>query len=185
MRRSTRFSLAISLVLLVFAGAYTAYWFALSSRVESSVVGWVRSVRAEKFDVSWRQIRVTGFPIELRVDFDSAMFKDTAITPSPELRVPTLSGIARPWDLANWRLAAPRGFTADFASVGGRAPATLTAQSADGVVSIEPDGSWGLWLTLPNATVEAGPRIVVGSTHATLTVPPAGSAGPIGALAVN
>src|SRR5262249_48233065 len=70
-------------------------------------------------------------------------------------------------------------------SVGGRAPATLTAQSADGVVSIEPDGSWGLWLTLPNATVEAGPRIVVGSTHATLPVPPAGRAGPIGALAVN
>jgi Uncharacterized protein conserved in bacteria (DUF2125) len=99
-----------------------------------------------------------------------------------------LSGTARPWDFADWRLAAPAGFTANLADAGGRAPEKLIAHTADGAVSIEPEGGWKLWLTLRDMTVEAGAPVSVGSARATVTVPPrppSGHAEPMLALAVD
>jgi hypothetical protein len=99
-----------------------------------------------------------------------------------------LSGTARPWDFADWRLAAPEGFTADFAAAGGRMPAKLMAHTADGVVSIGSNDGWTLWLTLGGTTVDAGAPVLVGSAHSTLTVPPRpshGHADPAMALAVE
>jgi hypothetical protein len=133
-------------------------------------------------------MRVSGYPAAFRVDLGSAALRDGAITPSPELRVPVLSGTARPWDFADWRLAAPEGFTADFAAAGGTAPAKLIAQTADGVVSIQPEGGWTLWLTFGGATVETAAPVLVGSGRAMLTAPsrPArGQADPVMALAVE
>ena len=87
-------------------------------------------------------VRVSGYPAAFRIDLGSAALRDGAITPSPEFHIPVLSGTARPWDFADWRLAAPEGFTADFAAAGGRTPAKLIAQTADGVVSIGSEGGW-------------------------------------------
>ncbi len=172
MPRSTRFGLVILAALLVIGSGYTAYWFLVARRIEAGVVDWAVSRRADKIDFSWRRMRVSGYPVAFRVDLDSAALRDGAITPSPELHIPVLSGTARPWDFADWRLAAPDGFTAEFAAAGGGAPAKLIAQTADGDVSIETKGSWTLWLTLRETTVEAGPPVLVGSAHVTLTVPP-------------
>ncbi|HMD64313.1 MAG TPA: DUF2125 domain-containing protein [Stellaceae bacterium] len=188
MRRSTRLSLVILAALVAIAGAYTAYWFVVAGRIEEGVVDWAQSEQADKVEVSWQTIRVTGFPTAFRVNLDAAVLRDGAVTPSPELRIPMLSGTARPWDFADWRLAAPEGFTADVAAAGALAPAKLMAQTADGVVSIEPEGGWKMWLTLQDTTIEAGAPVRVGSARATVTVPPTpprGHTGPTMALAVD
>jgi hypothetical protein len=171
MPRSTRFSLIVLAALLVIGGGYTAYWFLVARRIEAAIVDWALSQRAEKIDLSWHDMRVSGYPTAFRVDLGSAALRDGAITPSPELHLPVLSGTARPWDFADWRLAAPVGFTADFAAASASTPAKLIAQAADGVVSIKPEGGWTLWLTLRDTTVDAGAPVHVGSAHATLTAP--------------
>jgi hypothetical protein len=188
MPRSTRFGLTILAALLLIGGGYTAFWFLVAQRIEAGIVDWAESQRADKIDVSWQRVRVSGYPAAFRVDLGSAALRDRAITPSPELHVPVLSGTARPWNFADWRLAAPDGFTADLAAAGRGAPAKLIAQSAEGVVSIGPEGGWTLWLTLRETTVEAGAPVLVGSARATLTVPPRpspGHADPAMALAVE
>jgi hypothetical protein len=177
MPRSTRFGLVILAAVLVIGGGYTAYWFLVARRIEAGIVDWALSQRADKIDLSWQKMRVSGYPVAFRVDLGSAALRDGAITPSPELHVPVLSGTARPWDFADWRLAAPEGFTADFAAAGGTAPAKLIAQTADGVVSIQPEDGWTLRLTLRDTTVEAGAPVLVGLAHTTLTVPPRPSRG--------
>jgi hypothetical protein len=188
MPRSTRFSLVVLAALLVIGGGYTAYWLLVARRIEAGIVDWALSQRAEKIDFSWHDMRVSGYPAAFRVDLGSAALRDGAITPSPEVHVPALSGTARPWDFADWRLAAPEGFTAEVAAGGAHTPAKLMAQTADGVISIGSDGSWTLWLTLGGTTVDAGAPMRVGSAHATVTMPPRLShphADPVMALAVE
>jgi hypothetical protein len=188
MRRSTRLGLAILATLLVAAGAYTAYWFVVAGRVEDGVVSWAQSVRADKIDVSWQKLRVVGFPVAFRVELETAALRDRAVTPSPEIRTPWLTGTARPWDFADWHLAARDGFTADIAGTGQRTPATLTARPAGGVVSIPFEGGWKLWLSLQNATVDWVAQVRAGSAEVRITAPPLqprGHTDPNIALAVN
>jgi hypothetical protein len=188
MPRSTRFGLVILAALLIVGGGYTAYWFLVARRIEAGIIDWAQSQRADKVDFSWQKMRVSGYPAVFRVDLGSAVLRDGAITPSPDLHIPVLSGIARPWDFADWRLAAPGGFTADFATAKGGPSAKLIAQTGDGVVSIGPEGDWTLSLTLGGTTVEAGAPVIVGSAHTTLTVPPKPSrehADPVMAFAVK
>jgi hypothetical protein len=176
MRRLTRLGLIVFAAVLVAAGAYSAFWLVAASRIERGLIAWARSALADRTDISWQMIRVTGFPIALRVNLASALLRDGAVTPPPQLRIPVLSGSARPWDLAVWRLTAPLGFEGDLGA-GGRAAAKFTAQSVYGVVSIETEGGWKLRLTLRDAAVEAGARVLVSSAHATITAPPKPSPG--------
>ena len=172
MRRSTRLGLAILAALLGIAGAYTAYWFIVAGQIKDGVAAWAQSARADKIDVSWQEIGVTGFPIAFRVEIEAAALRDDAVTPSPEFRVPSLSGTARPWDFADWRIEARAGFSAELAGAGERAPLKLTAQTADGVVKIEPQGGWKLWLTLQDASIGAADRVRISSAIAWIIVPP-------------
>ena len=188
MPRSTRFGLATLAALLAAAGGYTAYWFLVAHRIEAGIADWALSQRADKIDLDWQKMRVSGYPAAFRIDLGAAALRDGAVTPSPEFHFPVLSGTARPWDFADWRLAAPEGFTADFAAVGGHTPAKLIAGTADGVVSMGPDDGWTLRLTLEGTTVDAGAPVRVDSAHATVTVAPKplrGHADPVMALAVE
>src|SRR5438045_1418048 len=188
MGRSTRFGLVVFVVLLVIGGGYTAFWILVARRIEAGIVDWALSQRADKIDLYWQKMQVSGYPAAFRVDLGSAALRDGAITPSPEVHVPVLSGTARPWDFADWRLAAPEGFTAELAAAGARTPAKLLAQTADCVVSMGSDGGWTIWLTLGGTTVDAGAPVRAGSAHATLTVPPRPSrrhADPVMALGVE
>ena len=96
MRRPTRLGLAILAALLVPAGAYTIYWYVVAGEIKDGVIAWAQSVRADKIDVSWQKIDVTGFPIAFRVELETAALRDDAVSRSPEIRVPLLSGTARP-----------------------------------------------------------------------------------------
>lgn len=172
MPRSTRFGLVVFATLLVVGAAYTAFWFLVAQRIKAGVVDWAASQRADKIDFSWQNMRVSGYPAAFRVDLDSAALRDGAVTPSPEFHVPVLSGTARPWDLADWRIAAPEGFAADLADAGRSSPAKLKARTADGLTSIESDGGWKLWLDLKDVTGEASAQIRVGSARVMVNIPP-------------
>jgi hypothetical protein len=171
MHRSTRLGLAIPAALLATAAAYTAYWFVVAGQIKEEVGAWAQSVRADKIYASWQKIQVSGFPVAFRVEFDGAALRDDAISPSPEFRIPSLSGTAQPWGFANWRLSAPAGLSAELAGSGERAPLKATARIADGVVSIKPEGGWNLWLRLQDASIEAADRIRISSADAWITVP--------------
>ncbi len=109
MRRSTRFGLAAVLGLLVLCGAYTAYWWIVAARTEDGLVAWQQSMRGQKIDASWQSIHISGFPFHFRIALTGAALRDHALTPSPEVHLAELTGSARPWDFADWRLEAPRG----------------------------------------------------------------------------
>jgi len=188
MRRPMRLGLVVFAALLAIAGAYTAYWFAIAGRIEAGVVDWAQSQRADRIEVSWQKIQVSGFPVAFRVYLGSAMLRDGAVTPSPEVHIPVLSGSARPWNFDDWRLAAPEGLTADLGPANGRAAASLRAHTTDGAVSIDTDGSWKLWLTMRDVAVEAGERVQINSVRAIIRAPPRPSRGdsePVLALAVD
>ena len=103
MRRSTRLSLVILGALLVIAGAYTGYWFIVAGQIENRATAWAQSARSDKVDVSWRRLRVAGFPGTFRVELETATLRYNALTPSPEFHIPVVFATARPWDFADWR----------------------------------------------------------------------------------
>jgi hypothetical protein len=172
MRRPTRLGLAILAALLVMASAYTAYWFIVAGEIKDGVIAWAQSARGDKIDVSWQKISVTGFPITFRVALAAAALRDNAVSPPPEIRIPSLSGTTRPWDFDNWRIKAPAGFSAELAGGGEREPMKLTAETAEGVAAIEPHGGGKLWLTLQDAGIAAAKQVRIGSADAWIIVPP-------------
>ncbi len=112
MRRPTRLGLAAVALLLVLLGAYTAYWWIVATRISDGISTWAQTERAEKVDISWQKVGVTGYPLFWRVALDHAMVRDGRLTPSPELRLPAVSATARPWDFGSWELVAPDGLSA-------------------------------------------------------------------------
>ena len=172
MRRSTRLGLAIVGALLVIAGGYTGYWFIIAGQIERGVIAWAQSARADKIEISWQKLRITGFPETFRIELTAASLHDDALTPSPELRIPTVSATARPWDFADWRLAAREGFSASIAASHRHTAAKLSVQTAEGVVSIAQEGGWNLWLKARNASLEAVSRVLVNSADGWVIAPP-------------
>jgi hypothetical protein len=172
MRRSTRLALVLLAVLLVVvAGAYSAFWFHAAGNIQDGLVAWVQSSRADKFDISWEKMRVTGFPVAFRIELESAKMRDGARIPSPEVRIRSLSGVARPWNLTDWQVTASDGITADLVAPGDKMPVKFVTQNAEGVVWIPPEGGWNLWLRLREADLHAISQIQLGSTDAWIEVP--------------
>jgi len=171
MRRPTRFGLAVVAALLVLLGAYTAYWLIVARRVTDGIADWAQTERAEKIDVSWEKIGVAGFPFACRVAFENVVLRDGRLTPSPELRIPAVSGSARPWDFASWRLTAPAGFLAMLAGGGERPPLKLAAHTAVGVLTVDPEEGTKLWLSLEDIRAEAGEAVPISSADAWVILP--------------
>src|SRR5215471_20808344 len=169
MRRPTRLGLAVVAVLLVLLGAYTAYWLIVASRISDGIATWAQSERAEKVDISWQKIGVTGFPLFWRVELDNAVLRDGRFTPSPELRIPVVSATARPWDFGRWELVASRGLSAMLAGGGERPPLQLAAHTAIGVLVADPQAGTKVWLSLQDISVEAGVKIPISSANAWVT----------------
>jgi hypothetical protein len=188
MGRPTRFGLVVLAALLVIAGAYSAYWFIVAGRIKQGVAAWAQSVRAEKIDVSWRQVRVNGYPAAFRVEFEAPSLRDNGLVPMPELRAPLFVGTARPWDFANWRLTASEGFSGEFIGPDGRKPLQMSAHAANGVVSVEPEGGWKLWVRSEDTSIEAAEQVRMSSADTWVIVPhrlPSGHTEPAVALAVS
>jgi hypothetical protein len=175
-RRSTRRSrlaLGAVVVLLVLAGGYAAFWHVVAGRVESGLVDWAQAQRTRKIDLTWQKIRVGGFPLAIRIELEDAALRDEALAPSPQLRLKALSASARPWDFADWRLAAPDGLRAELAGAPGQPPLMFSAARAQGVVSVDDLGGATLWLRLADAAADAGIRLPIRAADAWISLPPA------------
>jgi hypothetical protein len=161
MRRSTRLGIAAAILLLLMLGAYTAGWFYVAGRVADSIGGWAEEMRAQNLDLSWRGIRVAGYPLAFRIELTEARLRDTASGPAGpggELRAPFLTGSARPWNFQVWLLSAPDGISG--AAGPADAPlARLTARTADASVAVSGQGGATIWLGLGEPVVDAGMRL--------------------------
>jgi hypothetical protein len=171
MRRPPRFGLVVVALLLVLLGAYTAYWLVVARQITDGVVAWAQTEHAEKIDALWEKIGVEGFPFVCRVALENAVLRDGRLTPSPELRIPALSASARPWDFASWRLMAPAGLSAVLAGGSERPPLKLTAHTAEGVFTTDPEAGSNLWLNLEDVTAEADAAVAIASADAWVTLP--------------
>ena len=128
--RATRLGLVVALLLIVSAGAYSAFWFIVAGRLEAGLGEWAGSLRAHNLDLSWRAMRVGGFPLEFRVALSDARLRDTTASPNGELLVPQLSASALPWNFLLWHLLAPDGLSGTASLADGTA-ARLSARAAD------------------------------------------------------
>jgi hypothetical protein len=172
MRRRTRLGLVIAvLLLLVVCGAYTAFWFVVAGKLKEGLTEWAQSARAQKLEVSWRQLRVCGFPLAFEIELRDAALRDEAITPPAELHAPLLSGSTRPWNFWAWRLTAPGGLNV-VAGPATEPVAKLTARAASGAVVVAGEGGTTIWLDLDEAMVESGQRIAARTADFWLILPP-------------
>ncbi len=170
MRRPTRLGLAVAIVLVAVSGAYSVYWVIAAGRIEDGIGQWVQSLRAQNVDLSWHAIRVGGFPVAFRVELSEARLRDRASTPNAELRVPLLSGSARPWNFRVWDLMASEGLSA-AASLADGAVVTFAAGAVSGSVSIADEGGATLWLGLNELSADAGMRVAARGAGLWLVLP--------------
>ncbi len=171
MRRSTRFCVAAVVLLLVPAGAYVVYWQIVAGRIKDGLVDWQQSEKSHNIDASWRGLRVSGFPFAFRVEIENAALRDHAWNPAPDLRLPRLTGTARPWNFDDWRLAAPDGLSAVLASAGGRLSLKLAAKSVEGTVVIGPHGASWLWLNGQDVAAQSAAIVPIKSADAWVILP--------------
>src|SRR6266851_8466887 len=128
MRRPTRLGLAVAVLLVAICGAYGAFWFVVAGRLEDGVTQWAQSLRAQNLDLSWRSIRVGGFPLAFRATLSEARLRDLAATPKGDVQVPLLSGSAASWNFRVWQLTAPDGLSG-MVNLAAGAAVKLTARA--------------------------------------------------------
>jgi hypothetical protein len=155
MRRTTRLGLIAAVLLLLLFGVYGAFWFVAAGRIADGIGEAAESLRAQNLDLSWKTIRVAGFPLAFRIELSEARLSDQATSQPAELRVPSLSGSARPWNFRVWTLAAPGGLSATAGPTDG-AVAKLSAHSASGSVVVPAEGGATIWLGLSEPVADAG-----------------------------
>jgi hypothetical protein len=171
MRRSTRLGLAFFVPLLLLFGVYSAYWRITAGQLGESVAAWAQNVRARQMHAAWRELRVGGYPFSFRVELKEAEISDGAITPSPRLRAPRLSGTARPWNLRRWRLEAADGLVAEVAGFAGWTPVALSARHATGSVTVDRDGGSKLSFDLDDLALAAAAPLSASSARLRITLP--------------
>ena len=91
--------LILAAVLVVVFGGYSAFWFIVAGRIENGIGEWAESLRPHNVDLSWRTIRIGGFPLSFRAEAKEVLLRDPALTKPEEVRVPRLSAAARPLSL--------------------------------------------------------------------------------------
>jgi hypothetical protein len=171
MRRLTGLGLAAAVLLLALFGVYSAYWFVAAGRIADGIGEGAKSLRAQNLDLSWNAIRVGGFPLAFRIELSEAHLNVRATTPAVDVRAPSLSGSARPWNFRVWMLAAPDGLSATAGPADG-AVAKLSARAASGSVAVSVEGGATLWLGLSEPTADAGVRLAARDADLWLDLPP-------------
>jgi hypothetical protein len=171
MRRPTRLSLAVVVLVLAIVGAYSAYWFTVAGRLETAVRDWAQTLPAQNLDLSWREMRVGGFPFALSIELADARLRDRSAVPAGEVQAPLLVGSARPWNPFVWRLLAPNGLTGS-AGPADNADAKVSVRAASGVATVASEGGGRLWVELKEPTADAGLRVAAKDVELWLDLPP-------------
>ena len=162
--------LIVVAVLVVVLGGYSAFWFVVAGKIENGIGEWAESLRPHNVDLSWRSIRVGGFPLSFRAEAQEVLLRDPALTEPAEVRVPRLSAAARPWNLRAWRLTAPEGLTATLGPPE-RTTIKLVAREASGVVAPGADGGASVQIGLEDAALDAGVRVGARQVELSLALP--------------
>jgi hypothetical protein len=173
MPRPTRLGLGFAVLLVALFGVYSAYWSIAAGRIEDGIGEWAQSLRPQNLDLSWRAIRVGGFPFVFRVELSDARLRDGLGSPGSaggEIHVPLLSGSARPWNFLVWRLAAPDGLSAT-AGPADRPAARLSARAALGSVAVSGESGAAVWLGLSEPTADMPVRLAAREASLWLTLP--------------
>jgi hypothetical protein len=151
-------------------GAYGLFWWIVAGRIEDGIVTWAESLRRQNAELTWRGIRVGGFPLGFDVRLTEARLRGAAMGQPSELRAPSLSASARPWNFRDWRLAAPEGLNAAIGTTG-EPLAKLAASAANGSVAVGGDGDTVAWLTLDQTTADLPEHVTADSANLWLTLP--------------
>ena len=85
-------------LLVVVLGGYSAFWFIVAGQIENGIGEWAESLRPHNVDLSWRTIRVGGFPLAFRAELQEALLRDPAFIEPTEIRVPRLEASAYSWN---------------------------------------------------------------------------------------
>lgn len=172
MRRRTRLGLIIAaLLLIVAAGGYTAFWFIVAGKLKQGFAQWAQSEKAQQLDVSWQGLQIGGFPFAFAIKLSDTVLRGQGVNPPTEIRLPRLTGSARPWNFRVWHLSAPQGLTT-VAGPEGKPVATLTGRAATGAVSVMADGGSRVWLSVDALSVESGEKIAARNADFWLILPP-------------
>ncbi|HVH81385.1 MAG TPA: DUF2125 domain-containing protein [Stellaceae bacterium] len=170
MRRRTVFRV-VGVVLVIAAGAYSAFWWIAAGKIEDAVTAGRESAQAQKIDASWKAMHVSGYPLSFRLELGDVVVKDGATTPPTELHAPMLTASVRPWDLHAATFAAPDGI--EVAAGSEAAPvARVSAERGGGAVLRGDAGRLTVWLSLYQAKATAGLTLSARSVHAWLILPP-------------
>jgi hypothetical protein len=170
MRRSTRLALVITLLLLGAIGAYSVFWLIAAGRIEDGVAQWAASLHERNAELSWRSIRVGGFPLAFHLDLGDVRLRGPGPGAGFDLQAPRFGAAAQVWNFRAWRLAAPDGLsaTAPF----GTTAARLAAPAAVGTVGISGDGSAALWFRLDEPRADLGLPLRAHAVGLWVTLPP-------------
>ncbi len=95
------------LALLLVVG-WSGGWFWLKGQVIARMDAGVERMRAQGYDIAWRQRRVDGFPFRLDIELDGARIAEPS---GWALAAPTMKGEAYIYRLDHWVLVAPTGVT--------------------------------------------------------------------------
>ena len=165
-----RLRLILVAVLVVVLGGYSAFWFIVAGQIENGIGEWAESLRPHNVDLSWRTIGVGGFPLAFRAEAQDVLLRDPALTEPAEVRVPRLAATAHPWNLRQWRLAAPEGLTASFGPPA-KPSVKLSAREASGMVAPAAASGVKVQIGLDDAAVDSGVRVGARQVELSLSLP--------------
>lgn len=156
------------IVIVLLIGAYCAYWFIAAGRIEGGIGAWAESLRRDNAELTWRAIRVGGFPFAFDVRLSDARIRATK-APGGELNAPVISASARPWNFQDWRLEAPAGLNGAVGN-NGEAQIKLAARNATGAVA--PTGNdFTIWFTLDDLAADVPEHVTADKADLWLSLP--------------
>lgn len=143
------------IVLVLLIGGYCGYWFIAAGRIEEGIGAWAQSLPRENAELTWRTIRVGGFPFAFDVRLGEARLR-AAKAPGAELSAPVFSATARPWNPYDWQLSAPQGLNGTVGS--GQETVKIAAPNATGAVAAT-GNDFAIWFRLDEPVANLPERV--------------------------
>jgi hypothetical protein len=169
MHRSTTLRV-IGAVLVIGIGAYSIFWWIAAGRIKDEARKWAEAAPQQKIDVSWKTMRVAGYPFAFRLELTDAVLRSAAPEAPGEVHAPRFSISVAPWDFHSANAAASDGIAATLGAAG--APiGKLEAAKASAAYAMGRDGESTLWLSLFEMKASSGDEISARLVHGWFIVP--------------
>jgi hypothetical protein len=158
MRRSKILGITGAGLVVIGFGAYSAFWWFAAGKIKEEAAKWAEKAHEHEADVSWKALRVAGYPFAFHVELTDLALRREAPGRVGEFHAPIFSVSVVPWNLRGADFAASQGFTATLGP--DSAPlAKLSADRLSGAAAVGRDGQRTVWLSLFGAKGTAGEEI--------------------------